>query len=39
MKRMEIERLGMLVLIGVLLVGATGLCTVSAATEAVHFIN
>jgi len=37
MKRMKIERLGMFVLIGMLLVGAMGLCTVSAATEAVHF--
>ncbi len=35
MKKMK--RFGILVVIGVLLVGATGLCTVSAATEAVHF--
>ena len=33
----KIKEIGILVLIGMLLVGAAGLCTVSATTEAVHF--
>jgi PGF-CTERM protein len=37
MKKMKMKRLGALVLIGILLVGVAGLCTVSATTEAVHF--